>query len=102
MPIRRWTSSLKGSSPAEEAQAKILINAASLGIIFMLMPTFFAYFKQALSFDEWGTLVPWFNTSWLIEAVFIMFVLCIFHLLHNTAMNFVALRRSEPEGGVTL
>jgi len=73
--------------------SKILINCASLGIIWLLMPIFYTYFLRALKFDEWGTLVPWFNTSWLVEAIFLMFVLCVFHIVHNTALHAIDLYR---------
>jgi C4-dicarboxylate transporter DctQ subunit len=73
--------------------SKILINFASLGIIWLIMPIFYAYFLRALKFDEWGTLVPWFNTSWLVEAIFVMFVLCVFHIIHNTVIHMIDLYR---------
>ncbi len=78
--------------------SKILINSASLGIIWLLMPIFYAYFLRALKFDEWGTLVPWFNTSWLVEAIFVMFVLCVFHIIHNTVLQAIDLFRTGREG----
>ena len=71
--------------------ARIAIGAVSLGILCMLLPLFYAYFLRALKFAEWGTLVPWFNTSWLVEAIFIMFLLNIFHISHNIAVNAIAL-----------
>ena len=73
--------------------SKILINFASLGIIWFIIPIFYAYFLRALKFDEWGTLVPWFNTSWLVEAIFVMFVLCVFHIIHNTVIHMIDLYR---------
>ena len=79
--------------------SKILINFASLGIIWLIIPIFYAYFLRALKFDEWGTLVPWFNTSWLVEAIFIMFVLCVFHIIHNTVLHMIDLYRLFGGGG---
>jgi TRAP-type C4-dicarboxylate transport system permease small subunit len=73
--------------------SKILINAVGLGILCTLLPLFYAYFLRALKFDEWGTLVPWFNTSWLVEAIFVMFILNIFHIAHNTVLHVIALCR---------
>ena len=66
--------------------SKILINFVSLGILCMTLPLFYAYFLRALKFAEWGTLVRWFNTSWLVECIFVMFVLNIFHIVHNTVL----------------
>ena len=78
---------------------KIFINFACLGIIYLLMPIFYKYFLSALEFDEWATLVPWFNTSWLVEAIFVMFVLCVFHIVHNTTLFMIDLYRFG-NGGV--
>jgi len=72
---------------------KIIINIACLGIIWLLMPIFYAYFLRALKFDEWATLVPWFNTSCLVEAIFVMFILCVFHIIHNTVLQAIDLYR---------
>lgn len=69
--------------------SKILINLVSLGLIVAILPLFYAYFLRALKFDEWGTLVPWFNTSWLVEAIFVMFILNIFHLVHNIIVHMI-------------
>lgn len=66
---------------------KIFINLFSLAILWFIIPIFYAYFLKALKFDEWGTLVPWFNTSWLVEGIFVMFLLCVFHIIHNTAVQ---------------
>ncbi|GHS90224.1 hypothetical protein AGMMS49957_15670 [Synergistales bacterium] len=69
--------------------SKIIINLVSLGLLCALFPIFYAYFLRALKFDEWGTLVPWFNTSWLVETIFVMFILNIFHIVHNTALHII-------------
>jgi TRAP-type C4-dicarboxylate transport system permease small subunit len=73
--------------------SKIFINLVSLGILCVILPLFYAYFLRALKYDEWGTLVPWFNTSWLVEAIFVMFVLNIFHIAHNTVVHIIDLYR---------
>ena len=69
--------------------SKIFINLVSLGILCMILPLFYAYFLRALKFAEWGTLVRWFNTSWLVECIFFMFVINIFHMTHNTVLHII-------------
>ncbi len=78
---------------------KIVVNVASLGIIWFTVPIFYAFFLRSLQFDEWATLVPWFNTSWLVQAIFVMFVLCVFHIVHNTAMLAINLYKVSRGGG---
>jgi len=68
---------------------KVIINLVSLAILFMILPLFYAFFLRSLRFDEWGTLVRWFNTSWLVQCIFVMFLLNIFHVIHNTAVHII-------------
>lgn len=75
--------------PKMQKLSKIIINFVSLGLICAILPIFYAYFLRALKFDEWGTLVPWFNTSWLVEAIFVMFILNIFHIVHNIVVHII-------------
>ena len=67
--------------------SKIIINFASLGLLFLILPLFYAFFLRSLKFAEWGTLVRWFNTSWLVQCIFAMFVLNVFHIVHNTVVH---------------
>jgi len=72
---------------------KIIINLVSLGILIMVLPLFYSFFLRSLRFPEWGTLVRWFNTSWLVQCVFVMFVLNIFHVTHNTVVHIIEFYR---------
>jgi len=72
---------------------KIVINLVSLTILIMVLPLFYAFFLRSLRFAEWGTLVRWFNTSWLVQCVFVMFVLNIFHVIHNTVIHIIEFYR---------
>lgn len=74
------------SGPVSSRICKILINLCSLAAILVPLPLFYKFFLRAIQYAEWGTLCPWFNTSWLIEALFVVFILCIFHILHNTGV----------------
>jgi len=72
---------------------KIVINLVSLGILLLVLPLFYAFFLRSLRFAEWGTLVRWFNTSWLVQCVFVMFILNIFHVIHNTVIHIIEFYR---------
>jgi TRAP-type C4-dicarboxylate transport system permease small subunit len=95
------TTFFKG--PVFNAIYKILIGVCNLLIFYITLPIIFVYFKNALKFPEYGTLVRWFNTSWLIEMMFVMFLLSIFHTLHNLGMDIAALRSvlrgNAPDAG---
>jgi TRAP-type C4-dicarboxylate transport system permease small subunit len=71
--------------------SKIIINIVCIAILCALTPIFYAYFLRALKFPEWGTLVRWFNSSWLIEILFVTFIFDIYHIIHNTARDVIDL-----------
>ena len=71
--------------------SKILINLVSLGLLIVVLPLFYAFFLRSLRFAEWGTLVRWFNTSWLVQCIFAMFIMNIFHIIHNTVVHVIDL-----------
>lgn len=78
---------------------KVFINLCSIAAIILPLPNFYKYFLNAMKFPEWGTLCPWFNTSWLVEAIFIMLVLCIFHIAHNTGVVIIGLFSGGAQKG---
>ncbi len=43
---------------------------------------------RAMKHPSYGTMVPWFNTSWLIVTCYIMLLLCILHTAVNLARQF--------------
>lgn len=61
---------------------RIFLNLISLVILFVFASPVLRFTKRALKYPEYGTLVRWFNTSWLAETMFVMLVLCIFHLFY--------------------
>ena len=71
---------------------KICSGLCSLAIIITVLPIFYAYLLRAIKFPEYSTLVRWFNTSWLIELMFGMLILSIFHTLHNVGLQVLAFK----------
>lgn len=72
---------------------QLLIQCVSLSIMFYIMPMAFKLFKRALKYPEYATLVPWFNTSWIREAILVMVVLCIIHTLHHIGGKCLEIRK---------
>ncbi len=65
----------------------VVLSMVILGSLFFPLTPFM---KRAIQYSEYGTLVRWFNTSWLMIWLFISFVLVMIHL-------FVLLRRDLRE-----
>jgi len=81
------TALCKGEKAAK--LSRIFINLISLAILIMVLPLFYAFFLRSIQFPQWGTLVRWFNTSWLVQCIFVMFLLNIFHIVHNTVLHII-------------
>ena len=46
-----------------------------------ILPIAYKFMKRAMKYPEYGTLVRWFNTSWLQITLFIALFLVLIHLL---------------------
>ena len=53
----------------------------SLVILGILLPAAYQFMVRAIKYPEYGTLVRWFNTSWLQIALFVSLILVLVHLL---------------------
>ena len=62
-----------------------------LVVIVFLFPLYNAA-KKAARYPEWGTLIRWFNQSWLIYILFFTFCLCLFHMIFILVERFGKLR----------
>ncbi len=39
--------------------------------------------QRSMRYPQWGTLVRWFNTSWIMQAMFIMMILVLVHMIRS-------------------
>jgi len=53
----------------------------SILILCLLLPVAYKFMQRAIEYPEYGTLVQWFNTSWLQMLVFWSLLLVLLHLL---------------------
>ncbi|ADE56355.1 MULTISPECIES: TRAP transporter small permease [Aminobacterium] len=84
----------KGEHMAKSRAIYIMIlNLISIVIMFAFLPVVLKFTLRAITYPEYGTLVRWFNTSWLVECMFMMLVLSIFHSIHNVVVKFIDYRR---------
>lgn len=75
------------------------IDILSVAIMLYILPMAVRLFRHALEYPEYGTLVRWFNTSWIREMVLVMIVLSIIHSLHRIGAKLLSLRAEMSEGG---
>ena len=71
---------------------KILICMILLAIFAYFIPLALKLFKTAWTYPEWGTLFPWYNTSWNREILVICILLSCLHTVHNLGVHIIELR----------
>jgi len=77
-------------------------SIASLGVAVIFSFPVYKFFLRSIRYPEYGTLVRWFNTSWLVYSMFVMLCLIIIHLSIQIAedlMEVVAQNRDRIRGG---
>lgn len=67
--------------PVGRAIYNIFLRILSLAIFCILLPVVYKFMLRAIKYPEYGTLVRWFNTSWLQIGLFFSFILVLIHML---------------------
>ena len=67
--------------PVWAAVYRVMLDVMSIAALSAILPVAFRFLKRALKYPEYGTLVRWFNTSWLQITLFIALLLVLIHLL---------------------
>jgi len=67
--------------PRARAIHRVAIVIVSIAVVSVFLPTAYGFMLRALKYPEYGTIVRWFNTSWLQVLPFVAFVLILVHLL---------------------
>jgi len=87
--------------PRGLARHRAVLTVMSVVILASFLPQVHSFVLRALKYPEWGTLVRWFNHSWLMESFGVAMVLVLLHLLVIAGRDIKALldERKSPEGG---
>ena len=67
--------------PVSAAVYRVVLDLMSIAALGAILPAAFRFLKRALKYPEYGTLVRWFNTSWLQITLLIALVLVLMHLV---------------------
>lgn len=90
-----------GRKPKAGAIHRVAMVITSLAVASIFLPTAYGFMLRALKYPEYGTIVRWFNTSWLQTLPFVVFVLILVHLSVVTLREYHNLRetwRSNSQG----
>jgi TRAP-type C4-dicarboxylate transport system permease small subunit len=72
---------LVGTRPVAAAIYRVILVLLAIFLLCLLLPGAFAFMRQAVQYPQWGTLVRWFNESWLQGFVFWSLLLVLLHTL---------------------
>lgn len=84
---------LERKAPKTVRRYKIAVQVTSLCILLLFLPTVWNFFRQSVAYPEPSTLVPWFNTSWLVYCMCLSLFLCAYHMIRSL---FLALCADVP------
>lgn len=87
--------------PRGAAVHKVAMVLLSIIIALAFVGPAYTFMAQAIKYPQYGTLIRWFNTSWLQTMLFVMIVLVLFHLVviaARDAANTVKAFGSEDKG----
>jgi TRAP-type C4-dicarboxylate transport system permease small subunit len=72
---------LVGDRPLAAAAYRVLLVALAISTLSRLLPVAYGFMRRAIQYPQYGTLVRWFNESWLQILVFWSLLLVLLHLL---------------------
>jgi TRAP-type C4-dicarboxylate transport system permease small subunit len=81
---------------------KFFLVALSILILGIFLPVAYQFMQRAIQYPEYGTLVRWFNTSWLMIYLFAALLLILMHLLvilGRDLRDFVKIMRASSKKG---
>ncbi len=81
---------------------KLLMDIVSLIVILLFSQPVYNFFLRSIKYPEFGTLVRWFNTSWLVYILFAVIVLCGLHVIYHILGDIHEIRKQywlNSEGG---
>ena len=91
-----------GDKPRGLQWYQLFIDIASLLVILVFAKPVHKFFLRSVKYPEYGTLVRWFNTSWLAYILFGVIVLSAVHLLYHVFYDIYQIRTKvwdKVEGG---
>jgi len=69
------------NKPTKAAVYRVFLVILSIAVLGVFLPIAYQFMLRAMKYPEYGTLVRWFNTSWLQITVFVALAFVLLHLL---------------------
>jgi len=79
------------------------MDVATLVSILVFLHPVYGFFRLSLKYPEYGTLIRWFNTGWLVQVMFYTMVLSAIHMAFHVSKDVFEMRKQawlrSQEGG---
>ena len=85
--------------PRADAIYSIFLNIVSIVFVVIFLPITWRFMLRSIKYPEYGTLVRWFNTSWLQSTLFISMALILIHLFVLLAKDVDKLKKMNIKYG---
>jgi TRAP-type C4-dicarboxylate transport system permease small subunit len=69
------------NKPTRAVVYRIFLVVLSIAVLGVFLPIAYQFMLRAMKYPEYGTLVRWFNTSWLQITLFVALAFVLLHLL---------------------
>lgn len=69
------------NKPIRIAAYRVFLVVLSIAVVGVFLPIAYQFMLRAMKYPEYGTLVSWFNTSWLQITLFVALAFVLLHLL---------------------
>lgn len=79
-------------TPKMESIYSSVLNIISIVSVLFFLPSTWKFMLRSMKYPQYGTLVRWFNTSWLQSTVFIVTILMLIHLFTTLIKNISTLK----------
>lgn len=93
--VEMLKAKLFGERPVGLAVYNFVMDLLSLIVVFLFGIPVYEFFQRSIRYPEYGTLVRWFNTGWLIYALFAVVLLSAIHLLRHLKEDIAEIKRAK-------
>ncbi len=81
----------------------LVMDIVTLVSILVFLHPVYGFFRMSLQYPEYGTLIRWFNTGWLVQVMFVTMVLSAVHMAFHVSKDLFEMRKmawlKSQEGG---
>lgn len=96
--VEVFTQKLFKRAPKAEKPYRIFLIALSILTAGIFTIPVYNFAARSFKYPEYGTLVRWFNTSWIMQSMFVMMLLVLAHLIQAMLAEMQIISSQENSG----